>query len=186
MGSIISRFRWIGQRRGNRVGPVDASDLRAVRVIGIVMLVVAAVVTVAYAVDFDYAAYTTFRGELRTAQGTVTAVEPTDTHEPGTPWRQRDERSRIVAVRYAFTAPAGTERAGVSYRPGARPTPGARVTVEYPVGRPEVSRIRGYRSAKIDRLPLALYILTGTGAVLLAVGLLYPLNGRRRTPRRDD
>jgi hypothetical protein len=183
MGSISSRLRWIGERRGNRVGPVDASDLRAVRVVGIVMLVVAAVVTAVYAVDFDYEAYTTFRGELKSAQGRVTAVEPTDTYEPGTRWARRDERARIVAVRYTFTAPDGTERVGVSYRPGSRLTVGTRVTVEYPVGRPEVSRIRGYRSAKIDRLPLALYILAGTGAVLLAVGLFFPLDGRQRTPR---
>ena len=74
MSSISSRLRWIGERRGNRVGPVDASDLRAFRAIGLVLLVVAAVVTAVYAVDFDVAAYTTFRGELKTAQGRVTVV----------------------------------------------------------------------------------------------------------------
>jgi hypothetical protein len=57
------------------------------------------------------------------------------------------------------------------------------VTVEYPVSRPEVSRIRGYRSAKIDRLPLALYILAGTGTTLLAIGLLWRVAGDRAARR---
>lgn len=187
MSSIGSRLRWIGERRGNRVGPVDASDLRACRAIGVVLLLVSLAVAVYIGIDFDYAAYTTFRGELRTARGTVTAVGPTDTYEPGvrSARSRRDERSRIVAVRYTFVGPDRVERTGVSYRPDSRLTVGAQVTIEYPAGRPEVSRIRGYRTATFDRPPAALYILAGAGGALVAVATFYPLD-RRRAACSDD
>ncbi len=147
------------------------------------LLLVAAIVTGLYAVDLDVAAYTTFRGELVTAEGTVTAVEPTDTYEPGTRWSRRDEHTRIVAVRYSFTDPARSEQTGVSYLPDSRLANGTRVTIEYPVGQPDVSRIRGYRSAKLDRLPLALGILAGTDVALLLVGLLWRTDRDRGAQR---
>lgn len=185
MSSRSSRFRWIGERRGNRVGPIDRSDLRAFRAIGIVLLLVAMVVTAIFGINFDVAAYTTFRGELRTARGTVTDVQSTGWHEPGTNPRHRGEQSEIVAVSYEYTDPAGVKRAGVSYGPGSRLTPGTQVTIEYPVGQQDISRIRGYRCARFDRIPAALWILVGTGVVLLAVGMLHPLR-RRRSARSDD
>ena len=82
MSARTSRFAWIGQRRGNRVGPIDESDLAAFRVLGVILLVAALAVTIYYSLDFDFAAYTTFRGQLQTARGTVVAVEPTAT-SPG-------------------------------------------------------------------------------------------------------
>ena len=185
MSARTSRWAWIGRRRGNRVGPIDRSDLAAFRVIGIIILAVATVVTAIYAVDFDYAAYTTFRGELRTVRGTVLAVEPTGSYEPETrmratssSYRRRDERPQIDAVRYSFVSPDRIERQGTSYRPESRLQAGAAVTIEHPAGHPEVSRIRGYRSAKFDTLPLALPIMAGVGIVLLAVSRFWRV-GRR-------
>jgi hypothetical protein len=181
--SSSSRYASILQHRGHRVGPVEAADLRAFRAIGAVLLLVAAIVTGFYAVDLDVAAYTTFEGELVTTHGTVTTVEPTDTYEPGTRWSRRDEHTRIVAVRYVFTDPTRTEQTGVSYLPDSRLANGTQVTIEYPVGQPDVSRIRGYRSAKLDRLPPALSILAGTGVALLLVGLLWRTAGDRAAQR---
>lgn len=182
---------WIARRRGNRVGPIDESDLAAFRVIGVILLVVAIGVTTYYAVDFDFAAYTTFRGELRTARGTVTAVEPTDRYEPGvmkvgTKHARRDETTQIIAVHYTFVDADRVQRRGVSYRPNAQAKVGASVTIEYPVGRPEVSRIRGYRTATYDNMPFPLLFLGLAGAVLLAVGLFWRVGGRRGGVRHHD
>lgn len=184
MSARTSRFAWIGQRRGNRVGPIDRSDLNAFRVIGVILMLVALGATVYYGLNFDYAAYTTFRGELRTARGTVTAVEPTASYEPGasdgrSKRARRDETARIVAVSYTFVDADKVERHGVSYRPNAQLKVGAAVTVEHPVGRPDVSRIRGYRTAKFDTLPIALPILAAVGVGLLGVGLFWRVGGRR-------
>lgn len=185
MSARRSRFAWIGQRRGNRVGPIDESDLAAFRVIGAILLVVCLAATAYYALDFDYAAYTTFRGELRTARGVVVAVKPADRYEPGvmrvgTKHARRDETTQIIAVHYAFVDPGQVERQGASYLPASKLKAGATVTIEYPVGRPEVSRIRGYRTAMYDSVPFPLGILAGAGAVLLGVGLFW------RVSRRDD
>ena len=76
-----------------------------------------------------------------------------------------------------------TERQGVSYRPNVRLKVGDAVTVEHPAGRPEVSRIRGFRTQKYDSMPVALAIMAAVGAVLLVVGVV----GRtRRRGRADD
>jgi len=179
-----SSFAWIARRRGNRVGPIDRSDLKAFRVIGAILLLVSLGVTVYYGLNFDYPAYTTYRGELRTARGTVTAVEPTDRYEPGvmrvgSKSARRDETTQIVAVRYTFVDANNVERQGVSYRPNAQAQVGAAMTIEYPVGRPEISRIRGYRTALYDTVPFALPIMAGAGIVFLAVGMLWRVGKRR-------
>jgi len=178
MSTLLGRFAWVGQRRGNRRGPIDRSDLKAFRVIGAILVTVALVVTAVYGLDFDYAAYTSFRGDLMTARGTVVAVAPTGSHEPGTKQARRDVRTEVVAVSYVFVDANRVERRGVSYRPDARAKVGSPVTIEYPVGRPEVSRIRGYRAAKYDSVPIGLPILGATGVVLLAVGLFWRVGGR--------
>ena len=185
MSTRTSSFAWIARRRGNRVGPIDHSDLKAFRAIGVILLLVALGATVYYGLDFDYAAYTTFRGELKTARGTVTAVEPTDRYEPGvmrvgTKHARRDETTQIVAVHYTFVDANKVERRGVSYLPASRLQVGASVTIQHPVGRPEVSRIRGYRTAMYDTVPIALPIFAGAGLVLLMVGLFWRVGGRRR------
>lgn len=178
----LRSLRWIGQRRGNRTGPLDRSDFRWFRGLGWFLLAAAALILLFYAANFDFAAYTLFRGELRSARGTVTLVSATGWHEPGTPRVRRDARTEIVAVTYSFVDSGGTARTGVSYRPNVRLTAESQVTVEYPVGRPEVSRIRGYRTAKFSSMPWALGLMGGAGGLLLAVGLI----GERCAGRRSD
>ena len=97
----------------------------------------------------------------------------------GTKHARRDETTQIDAVRYSFADANKVEHQGVSYRPNVRAKVGSTVTIEHPAGRPEVSRIRGYRTAKYDSVPIALPIMAGTGAVLLSVGLCWRV-GRRR------
>lgn len=175
---LPSWISWIGERRGNRVGPPDATDFRTFRGIGLVLLACAAAITLFYLVNFDVAAYTVFRGELRTGRGVVTLVEATGWYEPGTRRVRRDARTEIVAVTYSFVDHRGVARVGVSFRPNARPTVGTQVTVEYPVDQPDTSRIRGYRTARYASMPGALGLLAGVGVVFLAVGIL---GGRRRS-----
>lgn len=187
MSTRTSRWAWISQRRGDRVRPVGRSDLGPFQVIGAIILAVALVMTAFYALDFDFAAYTTFRGELHVARGTVVAVEPTDSFEPeNQAMRSRrsrlDTRPRIMAVRYSFVGTDRVEHHGVSYRPNSPLKADDAVTIEHPAGRAEVSRIRGYRSAKLDTLPIGLPIMGGVGIVLLAVGRFWRV-GRRH---RDD
>jgi hypothetical protein len=167
----LRSLRWIGERRGNRVGPLDRSDFRWFRGLGWFLLVAAALILLFYAANFDFAAYTLFRGELRSARGAVTLVRPTGWYEPGTRRVRRDAGTEIVEVAYSFVDSSGTTRSGVSYRPNVRLTAESQVTVEYPAGRPEVSRIRGYRTAMYDSMPWALGLMGGAGAVLLGVGL---------------
>jgi hypothetical protein len=179
-----SSFAWIARRRGNRVGPIDRSDLAAFRVIGVILSLVSLAATIYYGLDFDYASYTTFRGELRTVRGTVVAVEPTDRYEPGvmrigSKSARRDETTQIVAVHYTFIDANKIEHRGVSYRPNAPAKIGSEVTIQHPVGRPDVSRIRGYRSAAYDTVPVALPIMAGAGVVLFGVGLFWRVGGRR-------
>ena len=184
MSARTSRFAWIGQRRGNRVGPIDRSDLKAFRVIGVILILVALGATACYGLDFDYAAYTTFRGELRTARGSVIAVEPTDRYEPGvmrvgTKHARRDETTQIVAVHYTFVDANTVERRGVSYRPNAQAKVGGSVamsTRQQPGGVAErrlPDREIRLRARSRSRSP-------GAGAVLLGVGLFWRVGGRRR------
>ena len=146
----------------------------AYRAFGLFFLGVAALIAGAFALNFDFAAHTAFRIELETARGTVVRVEPTEAYDPDA---ARNERTRIVAVHYTFVGPDAAVYNGVSYRPGARPTVGDTVAIEYPAGRPSISRIRGYRNAMFDRLPFVPLVPAVVGAVLLACGL---------TRRRDD
>jgi hypothetical protein len=166
-------WAWIVRRRGNRVGPLDASDLAAFRAIGAILIVVSLVVGGYYALNFDFGAFTSFRRPLQTARGTVTAVERTGSHEPGTKWSRRDDRTEIVAVQYSYVDQDRVERRGTSYETRVRLKPGDPVTVEHPVGQPEVARIRGFRTAKYDTMPWALGIIAGVGLALVGFGVLW-------------
>jgi hypothetical protein len=77
----------------------------------------------------------------------------------------------VYENRYRYEV-GGRELEGVSYATG-RCLPGARVTVEYPVGRPEYSRIEGMRRGLLG--PWALLM-----ALLPAVGLLCVIAGLRK------
>ncbi len=183
MSRSTTRHRWIWTRRGNKVGPVPKAERASYVGLGWLLIGLSAFLTLWFAIDLDVAAYTEFRGQLATARGRVVAVEPTGTHEPGIRRGSRSDLNEIVAVRYTFIDADRIERGGVSYRPGARPAVGATVTVEYPVGRPEVSRLRGYRTAKYASVPWGVFVPAVMGVVVMACG--YGLIGGRGRSDRD-
>lgn len=108
-----------------------------------------------------------FAGTLETAPGRITRVERTRASEGG---GEHSKGTPVYAHAYAFRGPDGAEREGVSYRTGRGPDVGAAVTVEFPAGRPDVSRIRGMRSAIFG--PWAVFPV-----IFPLVGLLLVLGG---------
>lgn len=147
---------------------------RDARFLGFFLIGLSAVMLLPFLVAFDYAEYASFQGRLATARGTVERVEPTFSFDAGL-WGRRsgrgrpNENERIMAVSYSFTGPDGVHRSGISYRRNAHPELGAQVTVEYPPGHPETSRIRGYRSARYDSVPLPVGFPALLGLVFLGI-----------------
>jgi hypothetical protein len=87
-----------------------------------------------------------FWGAVETARGTIVRVDKTRSSEGG---GEGSDGTPIYACRYRFTRPDGVEHTGVSYVVG-RPVDEAEagpVTIEFPKGRPERSRVRGMRRA---------------------------------------
>jgi hypothetical protein len=96
-----------------------------------------------------------FRGEIRQASGRVSAVRDTNA---------RVNRRDVYEVEYEFAAEDGARRRAVSYLDGTAPAVGTGVAVEYPAGRPDVSRIVGGRRA-----------LFGMGVLVILLFFFVPL-----------
>lgn len=117
-----------------------------------------------FAANTDVAAMFAFRGELETAAGQVLKGEQTAFSEGG---GEGSSGTPIYALRYQFSY-RGQTYEGVSYQLGARAELPQRVTVEFPVGRPERSRIQGMRTAPFGWpvLFVLVFPLVGAGFVL--------------------
>lgn len=126
-----------------------------------------------FAANTDPFAFFVFHGHLETARGVVTSVEETDfseggsEHTPGTP---------IYRLCYRFSY-QGHDFEGASYRLRAPRKSIHDVTIEFPAGRPNRSRIRGMRSAVFG--PFALI-----AAIFPAIGLLFVVFTLRRGFKR--
>ncbi len=101
-----------------------------------------------------------FAGALDTAQGTVTEVKQTTMSE---------NESKIHAVHYRFPSPDGQVRQGVSYTFDP-PEAGTAVSVEFPEGDPETSRIAGMRTKPFGGWLAVFLLLPLVGWVLVMVG----------------
>jgi hypothetical protein len=119
----------------------------------------------AFAMNSDVAGWFVFRGTLESASGTVSSVENTGFSEGGS---EDSDGIPVHALRYRFTY-QGRQYQGLSYQSGVdapaegQPEIEGTVTVEFPPGRPDRSRIRDMRSAPF-----------GAGVALVA---LFPLVG---------
>lgn len=113
----------------------------------------------------DLTSWIYFRGNLETAQGTVTAVEQTSASEGGS---KHHSGTPIYRYGYKFTA-AGTGYSGTSYRVGSGVKYGDKVTIEYPAGNPARSRIQGMRRAVFGAGTLFVLIFPVVGFGLVAV-----------------
>lgn len=113
----------------------------------------------------DVKSLTHFSGQLQTAQGVVTKSEETSAEE--------NER-RVYANYYTFLS-EGVEYSGISYATGKKLSPGKTVTIEFPAGQPEVSRIAGMRSNlfSVWVLFVAIFPLVGVPFILWGLWKAY-------------
>ena len=121
-----------------------------------------------FAMNSDPTAWITFRGKLETATGTVLGADETSFSEGGS---EHTDGTRIYAHRYRFTY-QGHAYEGVSYRLGAQAEADGTVTIEFPEGRPQRSRIQGMRSAPFGWPVLFVVVFPLIGA-LFVLGTLW-------------
>jgi hypothetical protein len=113
-----------------------------------------------FAMNADVASWYLFRGPLEKATAIIEAFDKTSFSEGGS---KHHKGTPVYAVRDRFSA-EGTEYRGVSYQTGSAWEGRTRATVEYPRGRPRVSRIVGLR-------PTPLGPMAASAAALPLVGL---------------
>ena len=124
-----------------------------------------------FGLNADVTSWWHFRGAVETVPGVITASVDTGFSSGGT---EHSRGTPVYANHYTFRTADETEWRGVSYATGRRGSPGAVVRIEYPAGKPQISRIVGMRSAAVQGWVLPLVLLFP----LIGVGLLAP--GTRR------
>ena len=118
-----------------------------------------------FAMNADVAGTWQFAGEKEVAAGQVTGVSKTSFTSGG---GKRRKGKPVFAHEYSFRAPDGVERYGVSYQTDRNLSAGSAVQVEYPKGRPEVSRIVGMRRAPMGAPALAMVLIPLAGLGIIA------------------
>lgn len=104
-----------------------------------------------------------FRGPLETASGVIVSQRETNASVNDV---------SIYAYTYQFSGPDQAVYQGTSYITGEYAKPGQSVVVEFPKGKPAISRIRGMRRAMFSAWPPALVgLLSLAGLCMLAPGL---------------
>lgn len=111
----------------------------------------------------DPTAWLDFRGDLEEVRGVITRCEDTNASE--------NERE-IYAHYYEFKT-GGQEYDGVSYSVGKQSSPGDKVTVQFPPGRPSRSRIKGMRTSAFPIFVLFVVLFP-------LIGLCFLLSGFRK------
>jgi hypothetical protein len=119
-----------------------------------------------FTLNSDFMSWYWFRGALETTKGTVLYSE-------GSGFGGDDDSSVTYANHYSFVGSDGNQYENVSYA-DYQLDKGKSVTVEYPKGRPSVSRIKG-----MDRAPVHPTV-GAVGAVLPLIGLGFIVTGLRR------
>lgn len=114
-----------------------------------------------FTLEADLTSWYTFRGPLQSAEGTITASRKTNTSVNDTP---------VYEHQYAF-AWEGGRYAGTSYKTGGSTRqPGQAVTVEFPEGKPQVSRIQGMRRGIVGLFGLMPIIFPAVGLCFIVAG----------------
>ncbi|MHC4692645.1 MAG: DUF3592 domain-containing protein [Planctomycetota bacterium] len=124
----------------------------------------------AFTLNADLTGWYLFRGQLDTTEGKTIDCTKTLFNEGGS---KHSKGTPVYAIRYAFTAADGTEYIGLSYVTGKQFKQGQAVTVEYPQGKPQTSRIKGMRQK-----PVGLFGIFP--AVFPMIGLLFIIGGMRK------
>lgn len=121
-----------------------------------------------FALNTDPLALFDFRGKLETAKGKITETVKTSMSEGGS---EHTEGTPIYLNRYQFEY-EGKSFTGQSYSVGNRKKTNAQVTIEFPPGRPERSRIHGMRTAAFPVFALFVVIFPIIGSIFVLIGLI--------------
>jgi len=114
------------------------------------------------------------RGELQSTRGIVTKIEK---HTSSTGGRH-SHRTTTYWHYYSFKGPDGAEYTGVSY--GDWPAKvGEEVTIKYPKGRPEISRIEGMRANVVGPVGLIPIVFPVIGLSFVAAGFRKGMKANR-------
>ncbi len=121
----------------------------------------------AFVLNCDPVAWWDFRGQLDSAPGVVTSVDETRFSEGGS---EHSSGTPIYAYQYQFTH-ANQTFDGISYRLGARAELNSNVSIEFPQGRPQRSRIKGYRTKPFTSLVLFVVLFPAIGLIIILARL---------------
>jgi hypothetical protein len=124
----------------------------------------------AFTLNADLTGWYLFRGQIDTAEGKAIDCKKTLFSEGGS---KHSKGTPVYVIHYAFTAADGTEYKGLSYITGKQFEQGQKVTVEYPQGKPQISRIKGMRQK-----PVGLFGLFPV--VFPMIGLLFIIGGIKK------
>lgn len=120
-----------------------------------------------FASQADFSSWIYFRGALETSPAIVTASEETHASEGGGKHRRG---TPIYEHHFKFSF-GGAEYAGTSYCTGGGLRDNQHVTVEFPAGKPDLSRIQGMRRAMFGPFVIFVFIFPLIGLTLVAVTL---------------
>lgn len=121
--------------------------------------------------DFSFL---TFRGEIKTTKGQITACKDTNFSEGGS---KHSKGRPVYAYHYAYTDEAGTEHEGVSYSTAGKKEVGRPMDVEYLADEPATSRIKGMRRAPMPPFVLFVLVFPIVGWCFIMVGFRKGLKG---------
>lgn len=111
-----------------------------------------------------------FYGDNITVEGKVIEVVETN--------MEINERS-VYATVYEFKDILGNVYGNDAFSTGNGPKVGSTVVVEYPVGKPQHSRVQGMRSAEFSSIMLLMYLLPLSGVGFLFFGIKKGLQDRK-------
>jgi hypothetical protein len=124
-------------------------------------------ISFAFAGGSDVASLWQFRGELKTTQGVVTGAQQTRFSVGG---RKRSRGTPVFGYNYTFTVDQH-DYSSVSYHTGNNTASDAKVTVQYPAGHPEISRIVGMRNSPLGPTGMLGLIVPVVGLSIILFGV---------------
>jgi len=124
----------------------------------------------AFTLNADLTSWYRFRGQLETSEGKVIDCKKTLYSEGGS---KHSKGTPVYEIHYDFTTADGTEYKGLSYITGKQFELGQKVTIEYPQGKPQTSRIKGMRQK-----PVGLFGIFPV--VFPMIGLLFIIRGIKK------
>lgn len=121
----------------------------------------------AFAMQSDFTSWLRFKGPLESEQGSVTGCRDTRYSVGGS---KGHRGTPIYANDYRFSS-GGADYGGTSFATGRCVATGMQVTVEFPAGKPALSRIVGMRRAPMEGWAIFVALFPAVGLIFVATGL---------------